>query len=233
MTSFYDEASKVLQTNLLPALERCSVVATNLRGLARFYEGSNKFDVSPSVFTNILEALGCLQLLAHEATLILGQEKRQFEEFAKWLRHQVDLAAADPESVSAREMAEREAPKMDYDKILPYIAGALTKTRMEAIVHASANGAENKHVTSDDVIKAIHAARHDLENKSELLSLHVLSANVNKVCKAAQAQILRWQTSAGPTAQDFELETGPMSSAFDMRTIRVVSLYRYAYNYQS
>lgn len=200
------------------------MVTTNLRGLARFYEGSKKFDVSPSAFTDILEALGCLQLLAHEAILILGREKRQFDEFSKWLRYQIDLAAADPESVSARDLAEREAPKLDYDKILPYLEGALTKTRMKAIVHAHVDVAENnKHITADDVLKAIHAARDDPNNLSELLSLQGLSANLRKVCKAAQAQILHWQTSAGPTAQDFELEKGPISAALDMRAIRVVS----------
>ncbi|GAB7349829.1 hypothetical protein MBLNU459_g0535t1 [Dothideomycetes sp. NU459] len=219
MTSFYVELSKIMQTNLLPALERCSVVVTKLRGLARFYESTDKFDVSPSFFTDILEAIGCLQLLVHETIRVLGEEKRQFRAFSKWLRYSVDIAAADPESVSAKELAEREAPNLDYDKILLYIEGAMTKTRLNDMVFVQVDGAENQHITPDDVDQAIQAARNYIREKSELLSLHVLSANMSKVCKAAHDQILRWQLSAGPTTQNFELEPGPMTNIFDMRTI--------------
>ncbi|KAI5209094.1 hypothetical protein E4T39_01166 [Aureobasidium subglaciale] len=67
MTTLYTELSKILHTNLLPVLERSAVVATNLRGLARYYSDTPHFNVPPEAFTSILSTLSSLQLLVHEA----------------------------------------------------------------------------------------------------------------------------------------------------------------------
>ncbi|CAD0097058.1 unnamed protein product [Aureobasidium mustum] len=126
MTTLYTELSKILHTNLLPVLERSMVVATSLRGLARYYSDTPHFDVPPEVFTSILSTLSSLQLLVHEAVQILGTEQRQFRAFSRWLRHQIDLAAADPDSLSAKDMAERETPQLDLPNTLAYLEGGST-----------------------------------------------------------------------------------------------------------
>ncbi|KEQ61986.1 uncharacterized protein M437DRAFT_50508, partial [Aureobasidium melanogenum CBS 110374] len=138
MTTLYTELSKILHTNLLPVLERSMVVATNLRGLARYYSDTPHFDVPPEAFTSILSTLSSLQLLVHEAVQILGAEQHQFRAFSRWLRHQIDLAAADPESLSAKDMAERETPQLDLPNTLAYLEGGLTKSRLKPIVFSTA-----------------------------------------------------------------------------------------------
>lgn len=224
MTTLYVEVSKIFQTNLLPALERCIVVATNLRGLARYYEGSKKFDVLPSAFTQIIDALCMLQLLVHEAIQILGEEQRQFRSFSKWLRHEIDLAAADPESISAKDMAEREAPNLDYPRVLAYLEGALTKSRLKPIVHSQANDGEKGQINQPDLIAAIKEARQGTAERQDLISLQTLSVHLNTVCREAHTQIIRWQNSVKPSIEELDLEAGPISSAFDMRMIAVVCL---------
>lgn len=223
MTTLYVELNKIFQTNLLPVLERCIVVATNLRGLARYYEGTKKFDVSPAAFTKIIDALCNLQLLVHEAIQILGEEQRQFRAFSKWLRHEIDLAAADPESISAKDMAEREAPNLDYPRILAYLEGGMTKSKLKPIVHAQLEEGEALPVDKKDLVRAIHEARQGTAERRDLLSLQTLSSSLNTACKAAHAQILRWQNSARSTIEEVELEPGPISSAFDMKMVCVVS----------
>lgn len=223
MTTLYSELGKIFQTNLLPVLERCMVVAIKLRGLARYYEDSKKFDVAPQTFTDIIGALSMLQILVHEAIQVLGEEQRQFRAFSRWLRHQIDLAAADPESVSARDMAEREASNLDLPKILAYLEGPLTMSRLKPIVHAPAVDNIIGQVTQQDLIKAIVEARSGSAQREELLSLHTLSAHLNEVCRAAHSQILRWQNSVGPVAEVIELGPAPISNVFDMRMISRVS----------
>lgn len=217
MTTLYVELGKIFQTNLLPVLERCIVVASNLRGLARYYEGSNKFDVSPDAFTSIIDALSMLQLLVHEAIQILGEEQRQFRAFSKWLRHEIDLAAADPESLSAKDMAEREASTLDYPRILAYLEGALTQSRLQPIVHAHTD--EEGQVNQQDLLEAIQQARFGRAERQDLLSLHTLSKHLNAVCKTAHSRILRWQNSASPSVDEIELESAAILETFDMRMV--------------
>ena len=225
MTTLYAELSKLLQTNLLPSLERSILVATNLRGLARYYEGSKRFDVSPEAFTAIISALGMLQLLVHEAVQILGEEMRQFRAFSKWLRYVIDIAAADPESVSAKDMAEREAPHLDYPRVLAYLEGGLTQSRLKPMVHAGAEQ-EVGDIEEVQVVEAIHQAREGAAVRKHLLSLQTLSAHLNAVCRAAHAQILKWQNAAAPSIEVVELEGGPLSGLGDMRMLSVVRTYR-------
>lgn len=217
MTTLYGELGKIFQTNLLPVLERCIVVASNLRGMARYYEGSNKFDVSPDAFTSIIDALSMLQLLVHEAIQILGEEQRQFRAFSKWLRHEIDLAAADPESISAKDMAEREASTLDYPRILAYLEGALTQSRLQPIVNAHTD--EEGQVNQQDLLEAIQQARFGRAERQDLLSLHTLSRHLNAVCKTAHSQILRWQNSASPSVDEVELESAAISETVDMRIV--------------
>ncbi|KAL1296712.1 hypothetical protein AAFC00_000186 [Neodothiora populina] len=217
MTTLHTELGKIFQTNLFPVLERCIVVTTNLRGLARYYEGSKKFDVSPEVFTSIIDALRMQQLLVHEAVQILGEESRQFRAFSRWLRHVIDIAAADPESVSAKDMAEREASNLDYPRILTYLEGALSNSRLEPIVRAQAGESISSDISQDELIRAIHQARTGDAARKDLLSLHTLSTHLKTVCKTAHHQILRWQNSATPSIEEVRLDVAAVSEVFDMR----------------
>lgn len=222
-STLHNDLSRLLQTNLLPVLERCIVVATTLRGLASYYEGSTKFDVPPSFFTAIIDALCMLQLLVHEAIQILGAEQRQFRAFSKWLRHVIDLSAADPDSVSAKDMAEREAGNLEISLVLAYLEGALTQSKLKPIIAALIDNGEAGEISQTELIKAIHQARKGNAGRASLLSLHTLSTHLNTVCKAAHTQILRWQNSASPTVEDVTLTVGAVTGVYDMKMICVVS----------
>ena len=220
ITTFHNDLSKLLQTNLLPALERAILVTTNLRGLATYYENSSQFDVSPTYFTSIISALSMLQLLVHEVIIILAEEQRQFRAFSKWLRHVIDLSAADPGSISARDMAEREAGVLDYPRILAYLAGGLVDSKLRPIVFAQPKDDAPKDFDQMDLVKAIHQARDGAAERAELLSLHTLSSHLHKVCMVAHGQILKWQNSATPSVEEVELGTSGVTAVYDMRMVR-------------
>ncbi|KAG9666895.1 hypothetical protein KCU99_g9369, partial [Aureobasidium melanogenum] len=214
MTTLYTELSKILHTNMLPVLERSMVVATNLRGLARYYSDTPHFDVPPEAFTSILSTLSSLQLLVHEAVQILGIEQRQFRAFSRWLRHQIDLAAADPESLSAKDMAERETPQLDLPNTLAYLEGGLTKSRLKPIVFSTPEVDASQQPTTKDLITSIHTSRTNLQDfeTQTLLSLHLWSEHLTAVCKSAHQHISLWHQSSRPKTLDISCRTSTTAS---------------------
>ncbi|KAG9627665.1 hypothetical protein KCV04_g11363, partial [Aureobasidium melanogenum] len=224
MTTLYTELSKILHTNLLPVLERSMVVATNLRGLARYYSDTPHFDVPPEAFTSILSTLSSLQLLVHEAVQILGTEQRQFRAFSRWLRHQIDLAAADPESLSAKDMAERETPQLDLPNTLAYLEGGLTKSRLKPIVFSTPEVDTSRQPKSKDLITSIHTSRTNPQDSSTqtLLSLHLWSAHLTAVCKSAHQHISLWHQSSRPKTLDISCRTSTTASVLPYLDIRML-----------
>jgi anaphase-promoting complex subunit 4 len=224
MTTLYNELSKILHTNLLPVLERSAVVATNLRGLARYYSNTPHFNVPPEAFTSILSTLSSLQLLVHETIQILGSEQRQFRAFSRWLRHQIDLAAADPESVSAKDMAERETPQLDLPNTLAYLEGGLTKSRLKAIIFSTPSIESSQQPTTRDLITCIHNSRTNSQTSEDetLLSLHLWSSHLSNVCKSAHHHISLWHQSSRPRTQDIECRTKVTPSILPYLDIRML-----------
>jgi anaphase-promoting complex subunit 4 len=226
MTTLYNELSKILHTNLLPVLERSTVVATNLRGLATYYLNTRHFNVPPDAFTSILSTLSSLQLLVHETIQILGTEQRQFRAFSRWLRHQIDLAAADPESLSAKDMAERETPQLDLPNTLAYLEGGLTKSRLKPIIFSIPSVDYNpQHPTTNDLITCIHTSRNTTIQDPEteaLLSLHLWSSHLNTVCKSAHHHISLWHQSRPPSTTDIPCRTDATTSLHPHLDIRML-----------
>lgn len=224
MTTLYTELSKIMHTNLLPVLERSMVVATSLRGLARYYSDTPHFNVPPEAFTSILSTLSSLQLLVHEAVQILGSEQRQFRAFSRWLRHQIDLAAADPDSLSAKDMAERETPQLDLPNTLAYLEGGLTKSRLKPIVFSTPEIETSQQPITEDLITSIHTSRtspQDNESKN-LLSLHLWSAHLTAVCKSAHQHISLWHQSSKPQTLDISCRTNATASVLPYLDIRML-----------
>ncbi|KAI4723361.1 hypothetical protein E4T48_00515 [Aureobasidium sp. EXF-10727] len=224
MTTLYTELSKILHTNLLPVLERSAVVATNLRGLARYYSDTPHFNVPPEAFTSILSTLSSLQLLVHEAVQILGTEQRQFRAFSRWLRHQIDLAAADPDSLSAKDMAERETPQLDLPNTLAYLEGGLTKSRLKSIVFATPEIENSYQPITKDLVACIHSSRSSpqVTETQPLLSLHFWSAHLSAVCKSAHQHISLWHQSSTPQTLDIECRTPATASLLPYLDIRML-----------
>lgn len=130
VNTMYSCIQNHLFENLLPALERLTIAVTRLRGLAKFYEGSTKFDCPPQLLSHILDKVDCLRLVAHRMLLICQTEHRQFRAFSKWLRMSVDIAIADPFSNSALETEQREVPNLDYSLVVAFIKETLMESKL-------------------------------------------------------------------------------------------------------
>ncbi|KXS99164.1 hypothetical protein AC578_3053 [Pseudocercospora eumusae] len=130
INTMYSNIQNHIFVNLLPALDRFSIAVTTLRGQATYHEGSSSFDCSPQIFTNILEHIDSLRLVAQKMQLIIMSEHREFKAFIEWLKMQVEIAAAEPFSQNALEVEERESPGMDYPLVLAYIKNNMEQSKL-------------------------------------------------------------------------------------------------------
>ncbi|KXT10178.1 hypothetical protein AC579_4493 [Pseudocercospora musae] len=130
INTMYSNIQNHIFVNLLPALDRFSIAVTTLRGQATYHEGSSSFDCSPQILTNILEHIDSLRLVAQKIQLVIMSEHREFRAFIKWLKMQVEIAAAEPFSHNALEVEERESPGIDYPLVLAYIKNNMEQSKL-------------------------------------------------------------------------------------------------------
>lgn len=130
LNAMYTQIQNHIFIHILPALDRLSIAATTLRGHAKFHEGSARFDVSPNIFTKILDGVDALRLVAQKMQLIVMTEHKQFRAFSKWLKAMVEVGVAGPGSKSAADAEEREVPNLDYPLLLAYIKDTMTTSQL-------------------------------------------------------------------------------------------------------
>lgn len=125
----YENVRRLTHECLLPALERCEVLLSRLIGLSKFHKLSEVLGLETRDLKAITETLDCLHLLAHHILIHTNEELSQFMAFSKWLRHEIDMQAAEPMSQTLEELMEK-TDMVDHPQTLKYIRGALTKSNL-------------------------------------------------------------------------------------------------------
>ncbi|KAH8434213.1 putative anaphase-promoting complex component Cut20/Apc4 [Aspergillus melleus] len=125
----YENVRRLIHECLLPALERCQVLLSRLIGLSKFHKLSEVLGLETSDLNAIVETMDCLQLLSHHILIHSNDEMCQFESFSKWLRHEIDMQAAEPMSQTLEELMEK-TDMIEYPQTLKYIRGALTRSTL-------------------------------------------------------------------------------------------------------
>ena len=120
---------RLTHTALLPALERASVIASRLRGLARTSPQIPIFQIDEKKLTRVLNDLDILRLIAHHLLRYASEELRGFQIFSAWLTHNLAIASADSSEPSAIDAAEKAAA-LDQSTLLSYITGPLLKSHL-------------------------------------------------------------------------------------------------------
>lgn len=131
MNHGYTKVLEMTHENFLPALDRCNMVLVRLQGLFEYHNAS--FDVPMPLIQSILNIIECLRLLGHHILLFASREQRQFEQFSRWLRHEIDVQATDPTSSSAEETLEKDVG-VDIRMLLDYIQGPLVSSKLSLLM---------------------------------------------------------------------------------------------------
>ncbi|KAL1650708.1 hypothetical protein SLS58_000826 [Diplodia intermedia] len=216
----YTKVLEITHENIIPALDRTSIVVSMLRGLARYSGSSKIINVPPEELSNILDTLRCLRLLAHNVLVYAGEERRQFTAFSRWLRHEIDTQASDPSSQSAEEAAERD-PGLDHGLLLAYIPGALTKSKLAPFLRRQADIVDPRPelLAYEHVKLNMNIHRHDELIPDGSLCAWTLQEILQSQCRELFAQMTAWQAKNSSMDCGLVLEDGAVSEARDVRMV--------------
>lgn len=220
----------LVHENLIPALDRCSIIISRLRGLAQFHDREWIFTSSITDFTALLNVLRNMRLLAHTVLLYAGEEKRQFHAFSKWLRFVIDFEATEPDSQSRAEMEGRDAG-VDVSLVLDYIQFGMTKSdltpylRPEAQLDAKVVGKGEGAASYEDTKKAVESLREGGGYKEHALCLEHVLGHFRDGVTGLLRQVSKWQEANIQMDGGVVLETCPDDKDIvaDMRMVFEVS----------
>lgn len=125
----YENVRRLVHENLLPALERFSVLVSRLLGLSKFQETNMALGLSTQELKALISTVNSLQFLAHNILISVNSELRQFTAFSTWLRREIEVQSTEPTSASLDESMENDA-NIDHISALDYIQGPMSRSRL-------------------------------------------------------------------------------------------------------
>ncbi|KAF7546481.1 hypothetical protein G7Z17_g8410 [Cylindrodendrum hubeiense] len=128
VVSGLENLRSLVHENFLPALDRCSIILSRLRGLAQFYDTRDDIGFSVSQINRVMDIISCLNLVGHKILIAVMDELEHFTAFSTWLRFQIDRFASSSSAIE--ELTEKEAT-MDHGKVLTYIERYLTDSPLK------------------------------------------------------------------------------------------------------
>lgn len=136
MSSGYENVRRLTHECLLPALQRCEVLLSRLIGISKFHKLNHILGLESRDLQEVVETLDCLHLLSHSVLTKTTRELHQFMEFARWLRHEIDIQTAEPMSQTLEELLEK-SDLIDHATTLEYIEGALTNSSLRRYISST------------------------------------------------------------------------------------------------
>lgn len=119
-----------MHENLLPALERCTVILSRFSGIAKFQSPNETVGFTSHQISLILDTVACLHLLASKILIQVVDELDLFSAFSFWLRNEIDRLASDSSDSPKDDDLEKEA-SIDHSKVLLYLQTCMTTSPLE------------------------------------------------------------------------------------------------------
>lgn len=116
----------LIHENMLPAIERCTLILSRLSGIARFHEEEDHVGFTNTEITRLVDVLSALNLICHRVLLITMEELELFRMFSSWVRLTIDRVSS---TTVPEDLMEKEA-LLDPAKILRYIERYLVSSPM-------------------------------------------------------------------------------------------------------
>ncbi|KAF1811483.1 hypothetical protein P152DRAFT_515037 [Eremomyces bilateralis CBS 781.70] len=215
----YQRILDLTHENLLPALDRCTMLISALRGLALHYQESQILDVPIPQFRVIIERVRCLRFLSHQILIIASEERRQFLAFSRWMRHEIEVQATEPTSAAADEVLDRDIG-IDYAQLLAYIRGPLKASRMPKFMEDVELSAVDDldHLSYETLQKQLKQHNNGMGTKFPCLSLWIHLKELQSSCLSLVKKITFSQVAGTDVACGIFLDDGEVSS-LDMKMV--------------
>ncbi|KAJ4360137.1 uncharacterized protein N0V89_000697 [Didymosphaeria variabile] len=220
VTSGLATVIQLLHENFLPALDRCSIIISRLKGLAEFHDRDWIFSGPITAFTALVDVLGTLRLLANTTLLYAADEKRHFTSFSKWLRYSIDFEATEPGSHSRTEM-ELQPPGVDIGIVLEYIQYGMSNSDLKPYLTGSKE-IPGEASGYEDALKAIELLRRGGKYKAEALCLEKVLLQFGDGVRGLLKQVSYWQENNISMDSGIVLEQSDIGAPLDMRVVSEV-----------
>ena len=221
MTAGYESVQRLIHEHLLPALERFTVLVSRLRGLSRFQVSNTTLGLATQDLNNVLDTVGCLQLVAHHLLITTNTESHQFHAFSSWLHHEIDVQSSD---TNTSEGPEKD-PNIDHVRTLEYIQGAMMHSRLKNFLQPKADedlgaqwdlNAEGRSLF--DLYKREINQKDSKDSSKQLPGLDTLLGHLDSLCSIVFNKIGETQRRNVRFAPPIFLGSG-ISDRIDLRMI--------------
>ena len=186
----YETMRRLVHECLLPAVERCQVIVSRLRGLSLVRKAGGVLGVDSEYLDFIDDALDMLNLLGHKLLLVIGKDLKEFRAFEKWLKLEIEFQGLDEqESEHAEGFAER-MDAIEHRLVLDYISGPLTKSNVLNYIQATNNKSVEQsdwtpQIDGDsfyDTYKSLILRPEMVGEQSNMPHLHDLTSYLRRRC---------------------------------------------------
>lgn len=124
----------LVHEHYLPALERCSVILSRLKGLAQFYDDRSDIGFTVTQINRVLDIIDCLSYISNLVLSAVMDELDHFSSFSTWLRFEIDRLASS--TASMREELDEKEATIDHGKVLTYIETYLVESPLRIFFDA-------------------------------------------------------------------------------------------------
>ncbi|TVY29164.1 Anaphase-promoting complex subunit [Lachnellula hyalina] len=125
-----ESLKRLVHENMLPALERCSVILSRFSGIAKFQGPNDTVGFSSQQISLIIDTVACLHLIGSKILIQVVDELELFGAFSSWLRFEIDRLASDASTSPKDDELEKEAT-IDHSKVLLYLQNCMTASPLE------------------------------------------------------------------------------------------------------
>ncbi|KAG4426231.1 hypothetical protein IFR04_000697 [Cadophora malorum] len=125
VTTGLENLRRLVHENMLPALERCSIILSRFLGIVKFQGSNSSMGFTSQQINLIMDTVACLHLISSKILIQVVDELELFSSFSTWLRHEIDRLASD--SSLPNEDVEKES-SIDHSKVLLYLQTTMTSS---------------------------------------------------------------------------------------------------------
>ena len=198
MMNGYETIRRLVHECLLPAIERCQIVISRLKGLSAFRKAGGVLGLEHDSLNVVDDTLDCLNLLGHRLLIAISKELREFTAFSKWLRLEIDIQATDPDISNVDDLLERQ-DSIEHRPVLDYISGAMSDSKVLKYIRVTSWKAEEQSTWAPadpqtgyykvykEEIKSLQMS--DSEEESQLPKLDDLVGYLKRQCGQIFSQI--------------------------------------------
>lgn len=231
VTSGLQNLKQLVHENMLPALDRCSVILSRFAGIAKFRGSSDTIGFTIQQISLLNDNVACLHLVSSKILIRVVEELELFTAFSAWLRHEIDRLASENSTTADDDAADKESA-IDHSKVLEYIQTAMQTSPLasylgktsEADIQAGMKNVELGLPMFETLTKNIQKMELGQQYEAYIPLQGILTKAFSKQASKVFAQIADAEKRNILFGDILEIGKFSASSSVDMKVDQLVSI---------